>query len=238
MLRVHKIRLDPNQAQATHFAKACGVARFAWNWALAEWQRQFEACKLDDTLPRPSEGALRKQLNALKREQFPWMLEVTKSAPQESIRALGAAYKNWFASLSGKRCGPKLGAPRFKKKFQHDRFKFDEKFAVDDCRIRIPNLGWVRMREPLRFKGVLKGATVSRTAHAWFVAILVETEDTPARCESQAAVGVDFGLKHLAAFSDGSKPVDGPKALATLLPRLRRLSRAHSRKVKGSANRR
>lgn len=237
MLRVHKIRLSPNVAQATYFAKACGVARFAYNWALAEWQRQYAACQLDPTLPKPTEGALRRQLNAVKREQFPWMMEVTKCAPQEAIRALGRAYSNWFASLAGKRRGPKMSAPRFKKKFRHDSFKFDEKFAVENTRIRIPNLGWVRMREPLRFKGVLKGATVSRTAHAWFVAILVETDEAPCRTESQRAVGVDVGLKTLAVFSDGQS-VEGPKALAGLLTRLKRLSRAHSRKVKGSANRR
>lgn len=238
MLRVHKIRLDPTAAQAEHFARACGTARFAWNWALAEWQRQYTAHQLDATLPRPSEGALRKQLNAIKREQFPWMLEVTKSAPQEAIRALGRAYNNWFASLSGKRKGPKLRAPRFKKKFQHDAFKFDEKFAVDGCRIRIPNLGWVRMRESLRFPGALKGATVTRTAHAWFVAILVDTDVLPERSKSHAVVGVDLGIKALATFSDGTPAVAGPKALSGLLQRLRRLSRAHSRKQKGSANRR
>ncbi|MCC5613007.1 helix-turn-helix domain-containing protein, partial [Nostoc sp. CHAB 5834] len=86
LLRAHKIRLDPNLAQANHFARACGTARFAWNWALHEWQRQYEAHLADPSFPKPSEGALRRQLNAIKREQFPWMLEVTKCAPQEAIR--------------------------------------------------------------------------------------------------------------------------------------------------------
>ncbi|MCC5611148.1 transposase, partial [Nostoc sp. CHAB 5834] len=237
MLRAPKIRLDPNLAQANHFARACGTARFAWNWALSEWQRHYEAHLADPSFPKPSEGALRRQLNAIKREQFPWMLEVTKCAPQEAIRALGVAYKNWWASLSGKRKGPKVKAPTVKRKGQRDSFKFDEKFAVDGCRVRIPNLGWVRMREPLRFSGSLKGATVSRTAHAWFISILVETEDVPLPSKSQAAVGVDLGVSALAVLSTG-KPEEGPKALRILLGRLKRLSRAHSRKVKGSANRR
>lgn len=237
MLRVHKIRLNPNQAEANYLARACGTARFAYNWALAEWQKQYEACKLDPSLPKPSEGALRKQLNTIKREQFPWMLEVTKSAPQEAVRALGTAYRNWFASLSGKRKGPKMKAPRFKRKGQNDSFKVSDNFDVDGSRIRIPNLGWVSMREPLRFKGALKGATFSRTAHAWFVAVLVETDDLPACTESQSAVGVDLGIKHLATLSTG-EVFDGPKALGRLLAKLRRLSRAHSRKEKGSANRR
>lgn len=238
VLRVHKIRLDPNLAQENHFARACGVARFAWNWALAEWQKQYAAWQADATLPKPGEGALRKQLNAIKREQFPWMLEVTKCAPQEAIRALGVAYSNWWASLSGKRKGPKVRAPRFKKKGQRDAFKIHgELIAVDGCRVRIPNLGWVRMREPLRFAGTLKGATVSRTAHAWFISILVDTEVDADRSKSHAAVGIDLGITALATLSTG-EVVAGPKALGTLLGRLKRLSRAHSRKVKGSANRR
>ena len=43
----HKIALDPNDKQRTHFAKASGTARFAYNWGLAEWQRQYASCKLD-----------------------------------------------------------------------------------------------------------------------------------------------------------------------------------------------
>ena len=85
MLIAHKIALDPNNAQATYFARAAGTARFAYNWALAEWQRQYEACKADASLPKPSQMALRRQLNDIKGEQFSWMLEVTKNAPQMAI---------------------------------------------------------------------------------------------------------------------------------------------------------
>jgi putative transposase len=79
MLIAHRIALNPNNVQATYFARACGVARFAYNWALAEWRRQYEACKADPSLPKPSQQSLRRQLNAIKREQFPWMLEVTRA---------------------------------------------------------------------------------------------------------------------------------------------------------------
>ena len=238
MLRSHRIRLDPTPSQATYFAKGCGVARFSYNWGLARWQAQYEAHLKDPSLPLPNEAALRRELNAIKRTEFPWMMEVTKCAPQEAIRALGVAYKNGFQSLSGKRKGPKLKAPTFKRKGQRDSFQIHGNvIAVDGCRIRIPLLGWVRMREPLRFNGAIKTATVSRQAHTWHIALTVETDELPARSESQAAVGVDVGLHHLAVFSDERPPVEGPKALGLLLQRLRRLSRAHSRKVKGSANR-
>nr|WP_299044270.1 helix-turn-helix domain-containing protein [uncultured Thermosynechococcus sp.] len=97
MILAHKIALDPNNGQATYFAKAAGTARFAYNWALVEWKRQYEAWKLDNSLPKPSETALRRQLNAIKRSQCPWMLQVTKCAPQRAIIQLGEAFKNFFA---------------------------------------------------------------------------------------------------------------------------------------------
>jgi putative transposase len=45
MILAHKIRLDPNNKQKTYFAKAAGTARFAYNWALNEWKKQYEEGK-------------------------------------------------------------------------------------------------------------------------------------------------------------------------------------------------
>jgi len=110
----HKITLDPNNVQRTHLAKAAGTARFAYNWALAEWQRQYQAWKSDNSLERPSQMALRRQLNAIKRESFPWMAEVTKNAPQMAIVQLGEAFKNFWAGRSK--------YPQFRRKGLDDRF--------------------------------------------------------------------------------------------------------------------
>lgn len=76
MLRAHKIALAPNNTQATYFARAAGTARFAYNWALAAWKSQYAAHLLDPGLPKPSQESLRRELNAIKKAQFPWMLEV------------------------------------------------------------------------------------------------------------------------------------------------------------------
>jgi putative transposase len=232
MIVAHKIALDPNNVQATYFAKAAGTARFAYNWALAEWQRQYEDWKQDNSLPKPSQAALRRQLNAIKREQFPWMLEVTKNAPQMAIIQLGEAFKNFFAG--------RAKYPKFRKKGVYDRFTLtNDQFDIDGCRIRIPNLGWVRMRESLRFAGKIMSATISRVADRWFVSIAVDTEDPPKRkAENQGIVGVDLGVSALATLSTGEPPIPGPKPHKALLDRLRRLSRSLSRKQKGSRNRR
>src|SRR5580692_9876761 len=161
MLRAHKIELKANNKQKTYFAKACGVARKAYNWALDEWQKEYAAGG------KPTETALRRKLNSIKREKFPWMLEVTKNAPQMAIIQLGQAFKNFLAKRSA--------YPKFRKKWKDDRFTLtNDQFAVNESRIRIPHLGWVRMRESLRYTGKIVSATISRCAHKWFVSITVE----------------------------------------------------------------
>ena len=231
MIISHKIRLDPNNKQATYLAKAAGTARFAYNWALAEWQTQYAAWKDDNSQPKPNQMGLRRQLNAIKRDQFPWMLEVTKNAPQMAIIQLGQAFNNFFAG--------RAQYPQFKKKGKsRDSFSLtNDQFAIDASRIRIPNLGLVRMRETLRFSGKILSATISRTADQWFASITVDTTSNhlpPA--ENQGAVGVDLGVSALATLSTGEKVI-GAKPHKALLSRLKRLSRSLSRKIKGSANR-
>jgi putative transposase len=231
MIISHKIRLNPSSKQATYLAKAAGTARFAYNWALAEWQTQYAVWKEDNTQSKPSQFSLRKQLNAIKREQFPWMLDVTKNAPQMAIIQLGIAFNNFFAG--------RAKYPKFKKKGKsRDSFTLtNDQFSLDGCRVRIPNLGLVRMRETLRFSSKILSATVSRTADQWFVSITVDTDQNHlAPAENQGTVGVDLGVSALATLSTG-ETVAGAKPHKALLSRLKRLSRSLSRKVKGSANR-
>src|SRR6516225_6551231 len=136
MLLAHKIALDPNGAQRLYFARAAGTARFAWNWALAEWQRQYKAGG------KPSDVSLRRDLNAIKREQFPWIFDVTKCAVQEAIIDLGAAFRAFFE---------KRGRyPRFKRKDGRGSFcaaNETRAFRTDGTRIKLPVIGWIRMRE-------------------------------------------------------------------------------------------
>jgi putative transposase len=232
MIIAHKIALDLNNQQASYCQKAAGVARFAYNWALGEWNVQYQAWTLDNTLAKPSQAALRRQLNAVKRECFPWMLEVTKNAPQMAIIQLGEAFKNFFSG--------RASYPQFKKKGKsHDSFTLtNDQFSVKNSRIHIPILGWVRMRESLRFNGKILSATISRTANRWYASISVETIDKLhlTQAENQGVVGVDLGIKALATLSTGDV-ILGTKPLKRLLAKLKRLSRSLSKKVKGSANR-
>jgi putative transposase len=70
--------------------------------------------------------------------------------------------------------------PRFKRKDGRASFCAANEagtFRADGERIKLPVIGWVRMREAVRFSGSLKRATVSYEGGRWFVALMVETDD-------------------------------------------------------------
>lgn len=223
MIRSHRIALDPNNAQATYFRRACGVARFAYNWALSEWEKEYEAGG------KPSWTALARRLNAIKRTEFPWMMEVTSYAQNCAVINLGGAYEKFFKKRSRH--------PKFKKKGVNDRFEIHPKDSpIRGRKVRIPVLGWVRMRQEVRFQGKIKSCVVSQQGGRWFLSVAVDTQDQPAASENQAAVGVDLGISALATLSNGEK-IPGPKPHRALSLRLRRLNKSYARKVKGSRNR-
>ncbi|MGN7614181.1 RNA-guided endonuclease InsQ/TnpB family protein [Magnetococcales bacterium HHB-1] len=196
MLIAHKIEIGPNKVQATHLSKACGIARFAYNWALHQWKEAYAAGE------KPTEAKLRKQLNAIKRNDFPWMLEVTKSSPQQAIKDLGTAFKRFFKG-EGR-------YPQFKKKGVHDTFRADNGDGrVSGKRVWIPKLGWIRLREKLRFTGKIISIVVSRVADKWFASITVDTDFKPTASENQASVGIDLGIQHMATLSTG-ETIDNP----------------------------
>lgn len=246
-IRGHIIRLDPNNKQATYFKKACGVARLAYNWALSEWKSQYEQDKkyrdecqklglpIDETkLNKPSQSKLRKQLNAIKREQFPFMMEVTKCSPQLAIMQLGDAFKRFFKGESK--------YPRFRKKGVNDRFSLsNDQFKLKQIKnkphIQIPNLGLVRMTEHLRFNGKILSAKIFSKGGQWFVSIAVELSDIiKPLTKTDKEIGIDLGINDLATLSNGEK-IQAPKPLKSKLNKLKRLSKQLSRKQKGSNNR-
>lgn len=220
----HQIRLDPTVKQSTQLQRATGVARFAWNWGLSEWQRQYKAGE------KPTALKLKAEWNRIKGEQFPWVYDSPKDANQQPFSNLGLAFTAFFAG--------RAKYPRFKKKGQHDSFYLsNDRFRFDGKQVRLPIIGWVRIREALRFEGKILSGTVSRQSDGWYLAVRVELPDSYARDRTgDTIVGVDLGIKAAATLSTG-EAIEGPKPLKKHLKRLRRAQQQLSRKQKGSRNR-
>src|SRR3989440_3834262 len=114
VVRGYKTELDLNNEQRTACMKHAGAARFASNFGLVRCKEAYRT-----TGKRPSAMELHKELNKLKPTDYPWMYEVSKCAPQEALRDLEQAYKNFFRRVERKSQGKwkgKLGFPKPKKK--------------------------------------------------------------------------------------------------------------------------
>jgi putative transposase len=231
MIKAHKIRLNPSPEQELYFRKAAGTARFVYNWGLVEWRRHKAAH------PGQEHGvmAIKKDFNALKGQQYPWVYDVAKDAAEGAFTNLSAALKNHFESKNGTRTGAKVGFPRFKsKKDRRQSFHLNnDKFRLSDHSLYVPKLGWVNMAETLRFEGKIMGAVVSRQAGRWYVSISVEMNQPESFQFPRFSAGLDLGLKRLVVLSDGTQ-YENQVLLRSELTHLKRLSRRLSRRQKGS----
>jgi len=223
MIKAHKIRLHPTPEQAVYFAKAAGTARFVWNWALAEWKRHYEAGE------KPTAFKLKKQFNAIRREQFPWTWEVTKNASDQPFLDLGKAFTAFFEGKARHPCF------KSKKRSKPSFYLANDQFELGDHRIWIPKLGWVNMAENLRFKGKVTGARITNTADWWFVSLTVELLDELPE-PRKAAVGIDVGLNRLATLSTAEE-YENQAFLKAALRKLRQANKRLHRRKPGSKNR-
>jgi putative transposase len=225
--RGYKTELDLNDEQITACLKHAGCARFAYNWGLA---RKQEARAAGRPLP-----------NALKATAFPYMYDVSKCAPQEALIDLDKAFEHFFRKVDLKKQGKfrgKCGYPKFKsRKKGIGGFRLTGAMHVFEKSIQLPRLGILRLEEKLYLPRNAKigSATITEQAGRWYVSICVHEEQAEPEPATGPVLGVDLGVKTLATVSDG-RMIANPKALRKRLKRLRRLSRWHSRKHKGSAN--
>ncbi len=249
--------LDPSDRTRSALASHAGASRFAYNFGLAlvkarlARREQIRLAGFRELLPddevealaRTVEvswnlPALRLEWNRQKAAVAPWWAENSKEAYSSGLDALARALEGFAKARRGERSGT-VGFPRFKKRWARRscRFTTGAIRVRDDHHVQLPRLGVVRTKEPAtKLRELLDAgsarvlsATISEEAGRWFVSFGCEVEraDAPARLPL-AVVGVDLGLKHLAALSTGEL-VENPKALE----RYRRPWRASSASSRG-----
>jgi len=89
----YKVELDPNDRQRGFFARCSGGYRFVFNWGLARWQEVYKGGG------RPSAYSLKKEINAIKDVEFPWLRELPYETIEAAFYDLGAAFSNFFRQL-------------------------------------------------------------------------------------------------------------------------------------------
>ena len=210
----YKFRLYPNQEQKQLFAKTFGCSRAIWNMMLADKIKHYEETK--ETLYNTP---------AQYKKEFPWLREVDSFALCNVQLNLQVAYKNFFRSG--------FGFPKFKKKSHSQSYKTNSQkgsIAIESGHIKLPKVGWVRVKAHRQVEGIIKSATISMTPTGkYHVSILCETEIVPLP-KTNTPVGVDLGIYDFAILSNGDK-IGNKKFLNRLSKKLAKEQKILSRRA-------
>ncbi|MFG3715033.1 RNA-guided endonuclease InsQ/TnpB family protein [Micromonospora sp. NPDC047730] len=234
----YNYRIYPDAAQREALARSFGCARVVFNDGLRLRQQVREAGG-----KYVSDADLSKLVitQAKDTPQRAWLGEVSAVVLQQALADLNTAYRNFFASITGKRKGRTVAPPRFRSRKdnrQAIRFTKNSRFKVlDNGRLRLPKIGDVHVRWSRDLPSEPSSVTVIKDAAGRYVASFVvqtNTEETLPPVDSE--VGIDLGLTHFAVLSDGTK-VAAPKFLRRAARKLKRLQQDLSRKQRGSQNR-
>jgi putative transposase len=232
----YNYRLDPWPRHRAAFAKAFGCARVVFNDGL----RVREAAR-QTGLPYLTDRELSARLTAAKTSpERAWLNEVSSVVLQQALADLNTAYRNYFASRTGKRKGPNMAKPRFRSRKDHRqtiRFTANARFRVlASGKLRLPKIGDVPVRWSRPLPAEPSSVTIIKDCAGRYFASFVVQTGPGTLPETEPVVGIDLGLKHFAVLSDGRK-VDAPRFLRRAERLLKRRQRELSRKQKGSANR-
>lgn len=229
MLQTYRYRLYPTKKQQTTLSEILWVAYWLYNRALdyrrKRWNESrhfvnyYEQASMwrDWRNEEPGENSLRL---------------LNMSAGQQVLRRLDGNYKQF---LKGKR-----GIPRFKKasRFNSVNYKPGDGAQIKANRLYVQNVGLIKVRWHRELPdGKLKNIILLRKPSGWYVLLQIDLAEQPVEKSTNPPVGVDMGITHALALSDG-RFFDNPKSLQASLKKLRVLQRSISRKKRGGKNRR
>ena len=232
LLKSFKTEINPTKEQKVKIRKTIGTCRFIYNFYLAHNKELYESGK-----KFMSSSQFRVWLNneyLPSHPEYSWIKEAYSKSVTQSVNNGQTAFENFF--------NHKSSFPKFKKKGRSDVKMYFVRNNPKDClcerhRIKIPSLGWVRIKEkgyiPTTKDGyVIKSGHVSIKADRYYVSVLIEIPDKRIASNSGEGIGIDLGLKAFAVVSNGKiyKNINKSAKLRKLEKRLIREQRSLSRK--------
>lgn len=228
----YQYRIYPTRNQQTKLAKTFGCCRVVWNDALTI----IKAIPKGKKWPTNSELQRLVITQAKKNPHKNWLAEVSVVALQQAVIDLGTAFKNFFESRSGKRQGPRIGFPRFKKKANQQSARFTQRgFSIKGNQVYLAKIGTIKTKWSRPLPSEPSSVTVIKDrCGRYFFSFVVEHQPSSEEPISPS-VGVDLGIKTFAVLSTGEK-VQAPD-YRKLSRKIRRAQSVLSRRQKGSKRR-
>ena len=200
----YKVRLEPNNKQHARMMQYAGAARFAYNWALEQQDKNHkEGGKF------LSDCTLRKQFT-LHKQTNTWLYDISNEVTMQAITDACLAYIRFFKKQSNfpkfksrKRSKPSFYQGGYKVKFNNTHIKLEK--IADSKRPNKLKLNWIKLSEKSRIPLVdnYLNPRITFDGLHWYISVGVEHPDDSVRVPTNQGIGIDLGLKELAVCSDG-----------------------------------
>ncbi len=236
MLKSFKTEIQPTQEQIQKINKTIGTCRFVYNFYIAHNKESYEKEKKFISGIDFSKWLNNRFIPSS--PEYKWIKEVSSKSVKQSILNAEKAFQRFFKQ--------QRGFPKFKKKNKSQAkmyfVKTDAKTVIpcERHRIKIPTLGWVRLKEkgyiPTVKQGyVIKSGTVSHKAGRYYVSVLMDVPDTKKSQLNDFGLGIDLGVKEFAVISNGivKKNINKTTRVKKIEKQLKRAQRCLSRKYEG-----
>ena len=234
VLTAQRYRLEPTPVQASMFCQWAGCARWTYNAALSAREAMYKSTGKGGGL------AALCRLLAGWRAEHDWLKACPSQVGQQSIRDLLDAYSRFFKGQNAR--------PTFKRKGRcRDSFRFPnqksgkalllrvERLSRKKARIKLPKVGWVKLRLSRPIDGEIRSVTVSRDGKHWYASVLLRTDEqappapTAEEVREERCLGLDLGVVRTLTTSDG-KVFSVPKMEKGDEQHMKRLQRRMSRR--------
>ena len=231
--KAYKIELKPTSEQIQTIERTLGVCRYVYNLFIGKNREHYR----NHSQRYMSGYDFSKWLNNEYRQANPdklWIWEVSSKAVKKAIMNADTAYRNYLRGNAG--------FPNFKRRNGWPSSMYLPRnnpgdLKIERHRVKIPTLGWVRIKEygyiPCQAKAV--SVTITRRAGRYFASFLFEVNVcNVANGTNSVGIGIDLGIKSFAVISDGRNYPNINKAGQTrkLIRRLKREQRKFSRKIR------
>lgn len=230
-----KIRLKPTDNQEEMFWKSANVARWSYNYFLAEQEKCYAEYLANNKQGQSfvKENEIRKYINnVLKPNTHIWLKEVSSNVMKQGVKDADEAYRKYFKGLTSK--------PKFRKKFKSKPSFYVnyETLKREVHGFRGERIGYVKTSEPLpklRKGKKYLNPRISYDGKYWYISITFEIVKKEIVLTNES-IGIDLGIKNLAICSNGKiyKNINKSYEVRHIKKKLNRKQRKLSRKIKNN----
>lgn len=227
VVRAFKFLLLPNAGQKKQFEVILSDCCETYNAAIQERREAWKLCRTNVTYVMQQA-----QLTALREEER--FRNVACDIQRDPLRRVERSFKAFF-----RRCktGEKPGHPRFKSRARYNSFSWgNSNVRTTASRIRVPNVGLIRMRGGRPLAGKPLTATIKKDGNRWWLSVVCELGAIPSKRTIGASTGLDVGISALVTLSNGTS-FENPRWVRKHEARIAAASRRLATKKRRSLNR-